>query len=364
MSAPRVPPPPGSLYVNAGCGDHAIPGFVNLDIGPGGDLQVDVTEGLPFADGSVHGLFSEHLIEHLTQADGVAFLRECRRVLVPGGLARIATPDLDAVVREYASGEFLNPEWLRHGYDWIQNRCEMLNIGMRDWGHRWLYNEEELARLGTMAGLTVCGRRRRGESPHPPLRGLEHRDGSRLVLEFVRNLPRLDHEPLVSIVITAYNPKYFRQALESALAQTYPLIEVVVGDDCPDDRVRAISVELAGPDPRLRYERNDPPLGGPLNRRRCFERARGEYIKFLNDDDLLHPDCVRRMAACLVARPEATLVTSRRRRIDACGEPLPDEPCTEPPVEQDSLITGVSVAAVMLDRRLNFVGEPSTTMFR
>lgn len=352
------------LFLNIGCGDHPLPGFLNIDIGPGGDIQCDVRQGLPYPSGSVEGIFNEHFLEHLTQAEALAFLRECRRALVPGGILRVATPDLDAVVREYGSVEWLNDEWRRHGFDWIDNRCEMLNLGMREWGHRWVFNEEELVRLGTLAGLELRGRCAWGESDDPRFRGLEYRQGSRLIVEFARPVRVVNGDPLVSIVITAWNEKYFPAALYSALEQTYVNLEVVIGDDSPGESIERLCREREKTDPRIRYTRNTPRLGGWKNRLACFDRARGDYIKFLNDDDLLHPRCLERMVACLRQHPEVTLVTSHREIIDGSGKPLPDIRDTRRPVARDSWIDGLSLAGVMLGTRANFVGEPSTVMFR
>lgn len=350
------------LLLNIGCGNHPLPGFLNLDIGAGGDRQHDVRLGLPFPQASVAGIFNEHFLEHLTQAEGIAFLRECRRVLTPGGVLRVATPDLDAVVREYSSSGWLNEEWRRHGYDWLDNRCEMLNLGMREWGHRWVYNEEELLRLADLAGLEPRGRCAWGESDLPHFRGLEYRQGSRLIVEFQRPLRRVPAEPLVSVVITAWNEEFFPAALKSALDQTYRRLEVIVGDDSPGEAIERCCRESH--DPRILYTRNSPRLGGWRNRLACFERAGGEFIKFLNDDDLLDPGCLERMVPCLQAHPEVTLVTSHRRIVDRHGAVLPEIRDTRRPVAADSLIEGLSLAGVMLGTRANFTGEPSTVLFR
>lgn len=353
------------IFLNVGCGDKKIPGFVNLDVVPNADLQVDVRKGLPYDNRSVDGIFCEHFIEHLSQAEGIAFLRECRRALVPGGLLRIATPDLDVIAREYLSDDWLNPEWSKYGYDWLDNRCEMLNLNMREWGHKWVYNEEELVRLGTLAGLTFSCRCQMGQSTEPSFRGLEYRDGSKLILEFVkRPHVRSDSKPLVSILIPAYNPRYFRSALESATKQTYSNLEIIVCDDCPGQHIADIVAEYTKSDERIRYLRNAPRLGSAENYKKCFALANGEYIKFLNDDDMLHPSCVERMVQCFESLPDVTLVTSHRQCIDADGNHLPDIAATRRPVAEDSLIDGVTLANAMMTLGLNLVGEPTTVMFR
>jgi len=171
-------------------------------------------------------------------------------------------------------------------------------------------------------------------------------------------------EPLVSILVPAWNPRYFAACLRSALGQTHPNLEIVVGDDSPGEAVRAILDAEAAGDPRVRYLRNDPSLGAVGNYVRCFEAARGEFIKFLNDDDVLHWDCVARMVACLRNEPGVTLVTSHRRRIDERGHALDDDAASARPVHHDSRLDGRSLAHVVLETRCNIIGEPTTVLFR
>ncbi len=351
--------------LNVGCGDWTLPGFLNLDREGRPDVRLDAALSLPFRAGSVDGIYCEHFIEHLSQADGAAFLRECRRVLRPRGVLRIATPDLDGLVRDYASPGWRSPEWDRHGYDWLATRCEMLNLALREWGHRWVYNEEELVRLARLAGLTPRGRYEPGQSDEAAFRGLEHRGGAHLIMEFVKDgEPDLRPDPLVSVVIPAYKPRHFRAALESARAQTYRNLEIVVGDDSPDGAIGRIVAEAAAGDARIVYVRNAPALGELDNARRGLELARGDYVKFLYDDDLLHPTCIERQVAWLQRRPDATLVTSHRGLVDGEDRPLPEDDVTRRPVTRDAIIDGVSAANAVLALLRNFIGEPSTVMFR
>ncbi|MBU1228273.1 MAG: methyltransferase domain-containing protein, partial [Actinobacteria bacterium] len=221
------------VLLNVGCGDEPLPGFVNLDLGRDADLALDVRRGLPCADNTVDAIHSEHFIEHLTQAELMSFLRECRRVLVPGGVMRVSTPDLAEMVRCYLADDWLARCGLKaHGYDWLANPCEMLNVGMRDWDHKWVVDERELTRLADLAGLASLGRRESGASDRPHLRGLETRAGAHLIMEF-RKPPPADGcpVPLVSVLIPAYNPRFFAEALDSACRQTWSNLEILVGDD-------------------------------------------------------------------------------------------------------------------------------------
>ncbi len=168
---------------------------------------------------------------------------------------------------------------------------------------------------------------------------------------------------LVSIVMPSYKSDFFAAALQSAQDQTWPHCEIVVCDDSPDERIAEITAASKGPHP-IRYIRNPGNIGGRANYLKCYQEAHGRYIKYLNDDDLLHPDCVARMAAVLDAQPAVTLVTSHRRLIDAEDNVLPDEDFNKPLTRVDSLIDGRILATHVLTPRLNSIGEPTTAMFR
>lgn len=367
-SAAAAPVDSALLYLHLGCGTKNFPGFVNIDMGTtGADVNLDLTKPLPWADRTVKGVFSEHFIEHVTQAQGLRLLMECRRVLVPGGIVRMATPDLADTVSHY-NDNYVHPDWANYGMAWTENRCERMNIAMRWWGHQWLYDEEELTRVGKLVGLNLKGRFKLGESSDPMLCNREYRDSSTLILEFEkpeRQLPR-GAQPLVSIVIPAYNPRYFAQSLESALNQTYRNIEIVVCDDSSEDRILDIVRAYQEKDDRIRYVRNTDrgEIPGRNNHILCFNEARGEFIKFLNDDDMLVPHCVRRLLDCFVDNPDLVLATSKRQRIDAHGNHLDDIPATRSPFANDTLINGLQLGQALVRSKLNFVGEPTTALFR
>lgn len=168
--------------------------------------------------------------------------------------------------------------------------------------------------------------------------------------------------PFVSICIPAYNERYFGEAFGSALAQQGVEIEILVSDDSPGEAIgKAVA---AANDPRVRYVRNRERLGFGPNFTQCFTLARGEMIKFLNDDDRLRPGCVAAMAAVLVANPGVMLVTSRRQPIDASGARLADPPSTRPITNVSALMSGRELGDFALVHSMNVIGEPTTVMFR
>jgi predicted SAM-dependent methyltransferase len=356
------------LYLHLGCGTMNFPGFVNIDMGTSGaDVNLDLTQPLPWADRTVKGIFSEHFIEHVTQAQGLRLLMECRRVLAPGGIVRMATPDLADTVNHY-NDNYVHPDWANYGMAWTENRCERMNIAMRWWGHQWVYDEEELTRVGKLVGLNLKGRFKIGESSDPMLCNREYRDSSTLILEFEKPQRQIAREaqPLVSVVIPAYNPRYFAQSLESALNQTYRNLEIIICDDSSEDRILDIVRKYQETDSRIRYVRNTDrgEIPGRNNHILCFNEAQGEFIKFLNDDDLLAPDCVRRLLDCFVDNPDLVLATSKRQRIDAQGNHLDDIPATRSPFSHDTLINGLQLGQALVRSKINFIGEPTTALFR
>lgn len=168
--------------------------------------------------------------------------------------------------------------------------------------------------------------------------------------------------PLVSILIPAYRSEFFEASLRSALAQTYANLEIVVCDEGVDPQIGRIVAAIA--DPRIRYERHSAPLGSAGNLNRCFEVSRGEFIKYLNDDDCLLPDCVERLADALLTQPSVALATARRRMIDATGAALPNESVNMAPVAEDAIIECGSLVRAVLECAVNFIGEPTSTLVR
>ena len=174
-----------------------------------------------------------------------------------------------------------------------------------------------------------------------------------------------EHEPLVTIAIPAFKPAHFAACLDSALAQCYANVEILVCDDSGGSALREIAAGRPRPEHiRLEWISNPNTLGGRANFIQCLARARGEFVKFLCDDDLLEPDCVERMVEAFRRDPDATLVFSRRQRIDANGVALPDDPHTEALALHDCVFQGEALAGAVMALQCNFIGEPTTVMFR
>jgi hypothetical protein len=167
---------------------------------------------------------------------------------------------------------------------------------------------------------------------------------------------------LVSILVPAYNERFFAEALESAVAQRYPEFEIVVCDDSPGTLIERCVT--AARSPRIRYVRNPSRRGFGGNFTECLAQARGDLVKFLNDDDRLDPDCLSGLAGIMGANPAVMLATSRRRVIDDNGRELPQIASTAPVAHVSALMLGRELGDLALVNALNVIGEPTTVMFR
>lgn len=184
-TTPAPSPPDGGVRLHLGCGPNLLDGWVNIDLEPdyGPDLVHDLSQGLPYPDGSVDLIHSEHFFEHLTLPEGLALMAECRRVLRPGGRLRIAMPDLRSTVLAYL-GDWRDQEWVA-AFPQLDTAAHMLNMGLREWGHRYVYDLQDLTLRLTSLGFVDVAPVPWGTSTEPALRGLETRADSLLVVEAV-----------------------------------------------------------------------------------------------------------------------------------------------------------------------------------
>ncbi|HTD32661.1 MAG TPA: glycosyltransferase [Candidatus Elarobacter sp.] len=115
--------------------------------------------------------------------------------------------------------------------------------------------------------------------------------------------------PLISILIPNYNyVKYVATAVDSALAQTYPNVEVIVSDNCSTDGAWELLNERYGGEPRVRLYRNETNIGMARNFDRLLELARGEYVMCLSSDDFLFPQHLIQLAEVFAREPRLDVV--------------------------------------------------------
>jgi predicted SAM-dependent methyltransferase len=123
---------PSPALLNLGCGNRMHPDWVNLDFTSTrpGVIAHNLLEPLPFADNSFIAVYHSHVLEHFPRQTVPHFLRECFRILEPGGIVRVAVPDLELLTRLYletltASANGDQEALMRHEYIVI-NICDQM----------------------------------------------------------------------------------------------------------------------------------------------------------------------------------------------------------------------------------------------
>ncbi|MGI4885362.1 MAG: glycosyltransferase family 2 protein [Janthinobacterium lividum] len=128
----------------------------------------------------------------------------------------------------------------------------------------------------------------------------------------------------VSILIPAYNAAdYIEETLKSVLAQSWPDIEIIVVDDGSKDATLAKAQQFEGEKVRVVTQAN---AGASAARNLAFSLARGEYIQYLDADDLLHPDKIQAQMQCLAKQPNTVLSSSAWAKFYT----VPDETTLRP----------------------------------
>nr|WP_314444983.1 glycosyltransferase family A protein [uncultured Sphingomonas sp.] len=124
--------------------------------------------------------------------------------------------------------------------------------------------------------------------------------------------------PSVSVLIIVHNrAETIGAAVRSVLDQTMADFELVVVDDGSTDRTAAVVEGFS--DARLRLVRTSPNQGIPLARNRALAEARGEFIAWLDSDDLCHPQRLAAQRAYLQRHPKVDMIGSAARKITADG---------------------------------------------
>lgn len=125
--------------------------------------------------------------------------------------------------------------------------------------------------------------------------------------------------PLATVYIVNRNyGRFLRQAIESALSQTYRQLEILLIDDASDDDSHAVLAGFAQ-EPRLRIIRHDRARGLTACCNTAIQASRGEFLMRLDADDYLTSHAVASMAAALLTEPAAVLVSFGHVEVDVQG---------------------------------------------
>ena len=147
-------------------------------------------------------------------------------------------------------------------------------------------------------------------------------------------------QPLVSIVMPSLNQVAFiPAAVESALSQSYPQLELIVADGSSSDGTQAWLAQRQTQDARLRWF-SEPDTGPAEALNKALRQAKGTLIGWLNSDDLYTPGAVLRAVQALQGRSDCLMVYGQGEHIDASGAVLERYPTLAPPTPSSEFAKG------------------------
>lgn len=169
-----------------GSGKTVLAGWFNTDIEQKENVYyLDLLQKFYFPDNSFNFIFSEHNIEHFNTKEVLHILLECNRVLKPGGILRISTPDLKQLIDFYLLDNSLNNEYCKFQTDsWlpllkncsIYNKAFVLNDFFRNWGHKTIFDYSSLSDLLRVTGFIDINRVDISLSSYSELNAIENHD--------------------------------------------------------------------------------------------------------------------------------------------------------------------------------------------
>ena len=165
-----------------GASNNILDGWLNTDISRNhrSVVYLNAIQQFPFGNNTFDYIMAEHMIEHVDYQAAQHMLRECYRVLKPGGRVRFATPDLTVLLALHSSEK---TETQKRYMEWatsqflpgVQN-CQdvfIINNFFRAWGHCFLYDQKTLLHALEDSGFKDVKFYRAGCSEDPVLRNLE-----------------------------------------------------------------------------------------------------------------------------------------------------------------------------------------------
>lgn len=147
------------LKLNFGCGPNKKPGWINIDLFDGADLQLDARRPVPLPDRCAAMVYSEHFFEHLEHSSETGlFLNECFRLLRPNALFSVGVPDTQWTLE--ATADWLEAVKLHGWHPGCSTKMELLNDHFRQHGeHKYAWDFETLEKTLQNAGFVNIRRR-------------------------------------------------------------------------------------------------------------------------------------------------------------------------------------------------------------
>ena len=167
--------------LNLACWPHPEEGWLNTDLYGNREITpLDLTKNFPIGDNKFDYIFCEHAIEHFDINQGIKILQECYRILKPGGKTRIATPEINFLIRLYQKQKSPTQKkyilWAGKAFfDKPQYSTDtfIINNFFRAWGHKFIYDYKTLKSILEDVGFENVRKATPGQSLDPNLRNME-----------------------------------------------------------------------------------------------------------------------------------------------------------------------------------------------
>ena len=210
--------------VNIGCGKTIAPGWINYDISlfmglsrnklirrllfafkliskqkyqtfwPSNIIRRDVRKGVPLLNESVDFVYSSHFLEHLTHVEASKLIKDCYRILKPGGWIRLVCPDLRLFARKYLEGDISYPLFhasnkarLSQGFieslSLVDSRSILEKFFSPGFSHSYMYDFDSIANLLSESGFRVINECSFRKGVTPDLDKLDNRPDESLFVE-------------------------------------------------------------------------------------------------------------------------------------------------------------------------------------
>lgn len=168
-----------------------------------------------------------------------------------------------------------------------------------------------------------------------------------------------ESEPLVSVITPVYNgEKFLSECLDSVRTQTYSNFEHIIVNNCSTDRTLEIAQDHAAKDPRLRIHNNNAFVTALENHNIALKLISpdSKYVKIVQADDLIFPECIARMVAVALEHPSVGLVSAYRLEgndvtLDGLAYPSP-------------FLSGSEISRQTLLTDLYVFGSPTSLLMR
>ncbi len=159
---------------------------------------------------------------------------------------------------------------------------------------------------------------------------------------------------LVSVIIPVFNAeKVIGATLDSIFKQTYEQIEIVLVDDCSTDNSQKVISDYMKNHPEIVYFRQSTNLGAGAARNKALELAKGQYVAFLDADDLWYPEKIRKQISLLKEKKGAFSYTAIEM-IDASGKVVKGKRKVRKIINYKFLLrnTMIATSTVVIDRSI------------